>query len=155
MLGSKNPNFGKKMSEEQKKRISLSRKGIVPWNKGLTKEDPRVQKYAFNSGNFTTERISGANSYSWKGGITPKNQAIRTSTKYKQWRTAVFTRDDYTCQRCFIKGTKLHAHHIKTFSKYPDLRFKVSNGLTLCVPCHSMTDTYAAKFFRQPTNLSC
>ena len=78
------------------------------------------------------------NKYHWnyKGGITPENRVIRNSEKYKIWRESVFERDSYTCQNCFKKGTILNAHHIKEFSKYPDLRFEISNGITLCKPCH-------------------
>lgn len=32
-------------TEEHNKKISESYKGRIPWNKGLTKEDPRVKKY--------------------------------------------------------------------------------------------------------------
>jgi len=32
-------------SEEHKKAISESKKGKIPWNKGLTKDDERVRKY--------------------------------------------------------------------------------------------------------------
>jgi 5-methylcytosine-specific restriction endonuclease McrA len=62
---------------------------------------------------------------------------VRQSAKYKEWRTAVFTRDDYTCRRCNKRGGHLHAHHIKPFALFPELRMDVSNGLTLCVPCHT------------------
>lgn len=33
-------------SDEHRRKISEARKGQTPWNKGLSKDDPRVQKYA-------------------------------------------------------------------------------------------------------------
>lgn len=41
-----NPNFGNKMSDDSKKLISEKRKGIIPWNKGLTHEDTSIQRMA-------------------------------------------------------------------------------------------------------------
>lgn len=61
---------------------------------------------------------------------------IRSSKEYSDWRKQVFERDKYTCQHCFEKGGQLNAHHIKEFAKYEKLRFRVDNGLTLCVECH-------------------
>jgi len=78
----------------------------------------------------------GKNNSNWKGGVTPKNRLIRTSTKYTEWRLSVYERDKFTCQECKERGGSLNAHHIKTFADYPELRFEVSNGITLCEDCH-------------------
>ncbi|MCK4829941.1 HNH endonuclease, partial [bacterium] len=72
----------------------------------------------------------------WKGGITPENRKIRTSLKMKEWRKSVFARDYYTCVRCLSYGGKLHVHHILPFADFPEERFKVDNGATLCRDCH-------------------
>lgn len=44
--GENNPNYGKRLSESTRAKISEAARGRVPWNKGLTKDDPRVKKYS-------------------------------------------------------------------------------------------------------------
>jgi len=63
-------------------------------------------------------------------------QRLRHSQQYIRWRDSVYERDCYTCTRC---GTKedIQAHHIKSFDEYPELRFSVENGITLCRSCHT------------------
>lgn len=78
----------------------------------------------------------GVHNWNWKDGVTPVNSAIRNGTAIREWRKNVFCRDSYTCKHCGKVGGVLHAHHIKEFSKHPELRFELSNGLTLCKPCH-------------------
>lgn len=63
-------------------------------------------------------------------------QDITEGRRYYWWRRRVYERDDYTCQGCFVRGVKLQAHHIKSWANFPDLRYEVSNGLTLCIECH-------------------
>lgn len=72
----------------------------------------------------------------WKGGITPERKILRESRRYKYWRKAIFERDNYSCQECGQKGGILQADHIKSFAFYPELRFSLENGRTLCVNCH-------------------
>lgn len=82
--------------------------------------------------------------WNWKGGISKDVHSI-SEPKYKEWRKSVFERDNYTCQKCFLKGIYIEAHHIKSWAKYPELRYEISNGLTLCRECHKLTDNYKGK----------
>lgn len=78
----------------------------------------------------------GKNSPNWKGGITPESKVVRSSAKYSEWRTQVFERDEYTCQKCGQRGGVLNAHHIEGFNNNPELRTEVLNGITFCADCH-------------------
>lgn len=79
-------------------------------------------------------------------GASSINELIRKSSEYKLWRRAVFERDNYTCIWCFAKGGRLNADHIKPFAYFPELRFAIDNGRTLCEPCHRKTDTYSRRY---------
>lgn len=89
--------------------------------------------------------LRGENAPTWKGGTSRQHRRGYRSEQWKQWRRAVFVRDDYTCQGCGQHGGYLTAHHVKSFAVYPDLRYDVSNGVTVCEPCHSERDHYYAK----------
>lgn len=58
----------------------------------------------------------------------------RKSSAYREWRKEVILRDK-KCQKCGDKNS-LIVHHIKEFSKYPELALVKSNGVVLCVRCH-------------------
>ncbi|MBQ8570248.1 MAG: HNH endonuclease [Kiritimatiellae bacterium] len=89
----------------------------------------------------TSERMRGDGCHFWKGGINGENDTLRHRREYKDWRTAVYERDDYTCQCCGTRGNKLNAHHINSFADYPDIRYDVDNGITMCVKCHDATES--------------
>jgi hypothetical protein len=118
---------GKPFSEERKKNISLSLKGRVSWNKGKRKATHPEMK---NTGNMAEQH------WAWKGGVSSINARIRSSSEYKVWRESVFIRDRWTCQHCFKKPRYVEADHIKPFVDYPQHRFDVNNGRTLCRRCH-------------------
>ena len=70
-----------------------------------------------------------------------QKERIRKSIIYKLWRETVYKRDDWTCQKCGARSGNGHevileAHHEKSYTKYPALRFEPSNGITLCRLCH-------------------
>lgn len=131
------------------KGIKGFQKGHRPWNFSLTQfTDERIKKIADNKrgGHHspTTEFKKGHKPYlimgeknpNWKDGICKENYKQRRSERFKKWREKVFKRDDYTCWICGEIGKILHPHHLKEFSIYPELRFEINNGLTLCEFCH-------------------
>lgn len=66
--------------------------------------------------------------------------------QYKKWRAAVLKRDKEKCTVCGRgRPARLQADHIKSWSMYPELRFSVDNGRTLCIPCHKRTPNYGFK----------
>jgi 5-methylcytosine-specific restriction endonuclease McrA len=88
------------------------------------------------------------NHWNWKGGITPERKILYFSNEYRLWRNAVFERDNYTCVWCGKHGSRLQADHIKPWSVYPELRFSIDNGRTLCKSCHMKTDTWGVRNYK-------
>lgn len=123
---------GKKLSEETKLKIRISQIGHA--RKGWKLSEEICKRMG--------ESRRGEKSSFWKGGVSSKATIIRSSADYKEWRKKVFSRDDYTCVLCGIRGAKIHADHIKPFALFPELRLDINNGRTLCVPCHKNTPTY-------------
>lgn len=124
---------GKKQTQESNSKHS---KSLLGHHRGGWKlsEQTRIR--------MRDSALRGEQSRFWRGGICPKNAKIRSSFEYKTWRRAVFDRDNYTCQKCGERGGRLHADHIRPFAMYPELRFDINNGRTLCVDCHKKTPTF-------------
>jgi len=153
-----------------KKRGELKER--IPWNKGKTgiytedtlkkMSESRRGKKVWNKGK-TYPQFSGVNSNNWKGGITPLRPQIINNFKYRQWRSDVFTRDDFICQECGQKGGKLNAHHIKSFSsilQYYEITtlkealdceelWNINNGITFCRKCHQNLHKGIIKIYEQ------
>ncbi|MEK6881574.1 MAG: hypothetical protein AABY22_18270 [Nanoarchaeota archaeon] len=136
---------GMKHTSEGRNNISKALKGRKVWNEGL-------KGYK-----------SGSENANWKGGITPLNEKIRALDEYKNWRTAVFERDNFTCQKCGKKGKNLEAHHkisfIELLRKYKIKNindaynckelWNINNGITYCILCHSEVDKYRRRLIKK------
>lgn len=117
---------GRKQSETAKRKQSEAKKG---------KKHPIQRRIAQSS------KIQGISIQEWNGFATTKEERLRRGSDHKAWRSSVFTRDRFMCQLCGDTSRKghsveLHPHHIKPKKQYPELRFTVSNGITLCLSCH-------------------
>jgi len=134
-------------SEEHLKQMSKSHKGHISWMKGKKHTEATRRKISESR----KGKLTGCNHPKWKGGVSRASKTGYYSVQYKEWRRKVFERDNYTCQICGAhngngKFVYLTAHHKKSFSKYPKLRFDVNNGLTVCELCHCKIDKYRARF---------
>lgn len=63
-------------------------------------------------------------------------QKLMRRSEYKDWRKAVFERDNYTCQLCNNNDTYIHADHIVSWVVSEEKRYDLDNGRTLCFRCH-------------------
>jgi hypothetical protein len=137
---------GRTQSEETKRKISLAKKGKPSHNKGISLSDDRKKQIGdFHRGKTISKKqrelfskiFKGSGNPNWKGGISTEASLVRTSEKYQQWRLDILNRDKWTCLKCNNgKGKNLNAHHIKSFKYFPDFRFDINNGITLCRECH-------------------
>ena len=159
----------KYFSDTHKKNISIAKKGKPNlklrgknhprWNRKLKNQvceqcksmfnSDRLRKFCSNKCRYKSQSGKEPTQLQKNRGIKPRTYYLKTnkygSAEAREWRKRVFERDGYTCQICKIRGGKLNAHHILPFSKYPSERFNVNNGLTLCLKCHSKTDSFGWK----------
>lgn len=128
-------NLKRDYSQYDLSHLNKFEKGNIPWNKGIHK--------ATNTGRtwFKKGQNLGSNHPNWKGGISSRNYS--EDGILNDWRKAVFERDGYCCQICHDSNHRgrgesitLNAHHIKSWKDYPEERFNIDNGITLCRKCH-------------------
>lgn len=151
------------ITDEHKKNISLGKKGVKLSDKhreslSLVKKGKPIIHLITHK-----EEISNKISLALRGKPQPWNrgenhpryidggkaqwqrQKAMGRVEYKEWRRKIFERDNYTCQICGEKGKRLNADHILSWKDYPDLRYDLDNGRTLCVKCHKNTSNYGGR----------
>lgn len=149
-------NLGKKASEATKKKLSILFKGKP---NAKISEALKGKKLSLNTRRKISESHRGEKAYNWQGGITRITLQIRGCFEYRQWRSDIFTRDEFICQKCGVKGGKLNAHHKKEFSKIIrendiktleealscDELWNINNGITLCDKCHKQIKCWVSE----------
>lgn len=93
-----------------------------------------------------TGAVAGEKNPNWRGGSSSKLVIARSRRQYREWKAEVLKRDGYKCTKCgLVHGhicsccghrVLLHAHHLRPFKEFPELRYEVSNGVSLCERCH-------------------
>lgn len=160
-------------SEKTRRKMNKARKGYQFSEKSKKKMSKsaieRIKKYSYtlpsHKGYKHTKKAkekmlemrkgkrTGIKNNLRKGGITVLNHQIRNYFEYKQWRSNIFIKDDFTCQKCNSRGNLyLEAHHIKSFysiiKKYNIKTLQeaidcfelwdVKNGITFYTECHKL-----------------
>lgn len=109
--GIKNPNYGKKHSEETKRKI------------GLKSKERGVPKSAWKKGDTAMEKNPN-----WKGG---KSFELYPPEFNKELKTKIRKKYKFQCQTCFKNG--FDVHHIDADKK----NCSEENLIVLCRSCHA------------------
>lgn len=175
-MGEKNAFFGKHHKPEtlelmrgpksdlHKKHLSEAKQGVTPSNIeilkvsriGATNSEEQIarQKETLALTEVKDKmKLShvGDKNINWKNGRTPLNERIRESSRYYEWRNAIYKRDNYTDVTTGEKGNgDLNAHHLVPYSEIMDRNnittyeeamaceelWDISNGITLLEKNH-------------------
>ncbi len=109
------------------------RTGDVPWNLGKTyRLGPRTPSAEMLRA--IRRARSGAASNFWKGGMSSNREGIGRWTT--QVAATIHARNHWTCQLCYQRRGKLHAHHIVPVWADLSRARDTDNLTTLCDACH-------------------
>ena len=139
-LGNSNSK-GFKWSIEQKRKLSLLRKGNK-YRLG-TKHSDEIKKKMSESHKKMSEETRfkmslaglGEKCHFWKGGLTKKTTLRIGRATWRLISKKIRRRDNYICQHCGAKETKLDVHHKIPY--YLTQNDSFDNLITLCCYCHA------------------
>ncbi len=126
------------MTKESRKKANKSISKALAGRKLSKEHKEAIRKGVIKAGNIPPKNthLVGKNHPNWKGGFSKIRAKDFKSKEYTKFRMAVLKRDNFICQDCGKKGMPLVVHHIKFWGPYPELRYKIANGITLCKECH-------------------
>jgi uncharacterized protein YjcR len=81
--------------------------------------------------------LPGEQNPNWQGGVARDGRKGRNTRAHFEWAYLVKKLDQNTCQLCFKAKERMHVHHIRNWRTHPELRYEVSNGVMLCIACHT------------------
>ena len=88
---------------------------------------------------------SGENNKRWNPNLTDEERKFRRKyPEYLEFVKRVLARDNYTCQCCgkTNKETEFEVHHLDGYEWCKEKRLDDTNGITLCLDCHSNFHAY-------------
>jgi hypothetical protein len=137
---------------------SRYQKGSTPWNKGHAKQVEvscracsqrfvlKEYKLKWGAGKHCSRKCLGVTKSRLRGAQTPNykkdrsllaKRQVRNDSAYVGWRRAVWLRDNFKCKTANPNcAGRIEAHHILAWRDYPELRYQVNNGITLCHSHH-------------------
>lgn len=165
----------KGLSEETKRKIglanSISHKGlkhspatvakIINSRKWYKHSAETKLKIGMKKRGKPLHALRGDKNPSWKGGTVELRQKINKLFQYRQWRSDIYNRDNFTCVLCGnnISGNLECDHYPKPFfeiirdnkidstikAMICEELWDLNNGRTLCKQCHRKTETYGRR----------
>jgi len=132
--GKNNPMYGKRHTEDSKRKISENRKGKCTGNDNPSKRKEVRKKISESLKIYNSDKNwYGENNYNWKGGISFEPYCINW---VKPFKDEIKERDNFECQNPYCESNNpddLTAHHIDYNKKNCD----TNNLITLCRCCNS------------------
>lgn len=87
---------------------------------------------------FNKNRPKGEEHHNFNPNLTDEDRRKQGySQAFRVWSLSVKKRDGFKCTICYYdKGKTLCSHHLDGWDKFPNKRFLIENGITLCRSCH-------------------